>query len=77
MVFQFLHCEVRGSPEQIASVVHRDLSSTSVMVNADGACCITDFGMALRWLNTSFKLFETFWIFQKLVQSFDAVKRPT
>lgn len=45
----FLHTEVRGT-EQIASVVHRDLSSTSVLVNADGQCCISDFGMALRFL---------------------------
>ena len=50
----FLHTEVRGA-EQIASVVHRDLSSTSVLVNADGACCISDFGMALRLVFFFFK----------------------
>ena len=44
---KFLHLEVRGS-DQIASVAHRDISSKSVMVNADGQCCISDFGMAIR-----------------------------
>ena len=44
---KFLHLEVRGS-DQIASVAHRDISSKSVMVNSDGQCCISDFGMAIR-----------------------------
>ena len=43
----FLHTEVRGQ-KQKSSVVHRDISSTSVLVNADGQCCISDFGMAIR-----------------------------
>lgn len=42
----FLHTEVRGS-DQIASVAHRDISSKSVLINADGQCCISDFGMAI------------------------------
>ena len=44
---QYLHLDVEGESAK-PGIAHRDLKSRNILVKTDGACCIADFGLAVK-----------------------------
>nr|BAB87725.1 HrBMPR [Halocynthia roretzi] len=59
-----LHTEILGTQGKMANqdmqgkpaIAHRDIKSKNILVKKDGACCIADMGLAVRFTSTPEKL---------------------
>lgn len=50
-----LHSEVTMGAMKKPCVVHRDINSRNILVNADMTCCISDFGFALKTFGSCYE----------------------
>uniref|UniRef100_A0A0N5AVC6 receptor protein serine/threonine kinase n=1 Tax=Syphacia muris TaxID=451379 RepID=A0A0N5AVC6_9BILA len=53
---EHLHSRVRGTGKAMKpSIAHRDIKLKNILVKREGVCCISDFGLAVRYYVNSIK----------------------